>query len=174
MTDLPKRQATTDPEGDEMKRTLVAAAVAALIFTTTAQAHRLSGHPRTLAGKIALAKAQFHHDHAAGSQHWLRLDRRYLRQLRQHRVLSGRPPHFDGWVCIHNREATWHDGGAPYYGGLQMSWNWMGAVPGGDASRLSPLIQMWIAERVSARHGFSYSWMHGQWPNTYPPCARFF
>jgi hypothetical protein len=34
--------------------------------------------------------------------------------------------------------------------------------------------QMWKAENVSAQHGFSYSWMRGQWPNTFPPCASHF
>lgn len=84
------------------------------------------------------------------------------------------PAHYNGWVCIHQREAAWNDANAPYYGGLQMSWNWMKAVPGGDAGKLSPLHQMRIAERVSATQGFSYDWMHGQWPNTYPPCASYF
>lgn len=84
------------------------------------------------------------------------------------------PPHYYGWICIHENEAAWNDANAPYYGGLQMSWNWMKSVPGGDAGKLDPLVQIWIAERVSAKQGFTYKWMKGQWPNTYPPCASYF
>lgn len=88
--------------------------------------------------------------------------------------IAGRPAHYAGWMCIHSKEGAWNDPGAPYYGGLQMSWNWMGVVPGGDAGKLAPMHQMWLAERVSAKYGFSYSWMSGQWPNTFPPCAGYF
>src|SRR5215216_689237 len=30
------------------------------------------------------------------------------------------PPHESAWRCIHRYEGAWRDGGAPYYGGLQM------------------------------------------------------
>lgn len=84
------------------------------------------------------------------------------------------PPHYNGWVCIHNREGAWNDDtGNGYYGGLQMTYNWMGVIPG-KANWLSPLAQMWAAERVAAQNNFSYSFMRGQWPNTFPPCAGFF
>ena len=112
------------------------------------------------------------------SRYSLRRSGRYLllygRKHINHATSRILPPHVDGWLCIHKAEGAWDDGGSPYYGGLQMSWNWMKAVPGGDAGKLPPLQQMWIAEKVSARHGFSYNWMRGQWPNTFPPCANYF
>ena len=96
---------------------------------------------------------------------------RYLWLLRAEARLH--PPHEAGWNCIHYREGSWADDGAPYYGGLQMSYSWMGQIRG-QANWYSPLTQMWAAERLSAKYHFSYSWMKGQWPNTYPPCASYF
>jgi hypothetical protein len=88
-------------------------------------------------------------------------------------LLPPLPAHYSGWICIHNREGAWDaQTGNGYYGGLQMTYGWMGVV--GNAAKLSPLQQMWAAERVAARYGFSYSFMSGQWPNTFPPCAGYF
>lgn len=85
--------------------------------------------------------------------------------------------HYLGWECIHSREAPvagWFaDTGNGYYGGLQMEWNWMGVINGG-ADNYSPMAQMMLAEMEAARYGFSYSFMEGQWPLTYPPCAQYF
>lgn len=100
---------------------------------------------------------------------WLRKYAQHHIQVATQRLL---PPHYKGWICIHNGEASWYDKGAPYFGGLQMSYGWADRVT--DASLLSPLQQMWAAENEAAEHGFTYSWMHGQWPNTFPPCSRFF
>lgn len=156
-----------------MKMLTVGFILGALLLVGTGRAHRLSGHPQSLKGKLALARAQVRHDRVTADP-WLLRDRAYVRKLARVYKLSLRPAHYDGWICIHRREGAWNDPGRPYYGGLQMSWNWMSSVPGGDAGKLSPLTQMWIAERVSARYGFSWSWMSGQWPNTYPPCAAWF
>jgi hypothetical protein len=121
------------------------------------------------------------HNKKAGtkkSRHSLKRSGKYLVRYGNNHIRQAttrnRPPHYYGWLCIHSREGAWNDPNAPYYGGLQMSYNWMNAVPGGDAGKLPAMQQMWIAERVSAQHGFSYSWMKGQWPNTYPPCASYF
>lgn len=94
----------------------------------------------------------------------------------EHEKARLHPPHEKGWNCIHSREGSWADDGAPYWGGLQMSYNWMRSLGGinGQANWYSPLTQMWAAERVSRRYNFAYSWMKGQWPNTYPPCAGYF
>jgi hypothetical protein len=46
-------------------------------------AHRLSGHPRTLQGKLELAKRQVAHDRTPGSHHWLGRDRVYVNQLQR-------------------------------------------------------------------------------------------
>ncbi len=72
------------------------------------------------------------------------------------------------WLCIHSREGSWTDEGAPYYGGLQMSYGWDGLVT--DAALLSPSQQMRAAEIGYARSGYSIAWLEGQWPNTSPPC----
>jgi len=80
--------------------------------------------------------------------------------------------HLAGWLCIHSREGSWTDEGAPYYGGLQMSYGWMGVVT--DAARLSPSQQIALADSVASKHGYRYDWMQHQWPNTFPPCAGYF
>lgn len=111
--------------------------------------------------------------------HWLASIRRdaarklyVLRHPNAPPVYPGLPPHAAGWLCVHSREGAWNDEGAPYYGGLQMSYGWEGVVT--DAAQLTPAQQMWAAEKVAAQHGFSYSWMQGQWPETFPPCASYF
>ena len=104
----------------------------------------------------------------SSGRYLVRYGRRHLRVA----ISRTRPAHYYGWLCIHNREGSWSDDGGPYYGGLQMSEDWMGVVH--HANDLSPMEQMWKAENVSAQHGFSYSWMRGQWPNTFPPCADYF
>jgi hypothetical protein len=81
--------------------------------------------------------------------------------------------HLAGWLCIHRREGAWNAStGNGYYGGLQMTYGWMGLVK--DASKLSPAQQMAAAETGYRQSGYSDSWMRGQWPNTYPPCAGLF
>ena len=79
-------------------------------------------------------------------------------------------PHESGWLCIHSREGAWNaNTGNGFYGGLQMTYGWMGLVTRADL--LSPAQQMRAAETGYRRSGYSDSWMRGQWPNTYPPCA---
>ena len=101
-----------------------------------------------------------------------RWELRYGLRLKHEVYLATLPAHYNGWICIHNGEASWTDDGSPYYGGLQMSEGWMGVVY--HANLLSPLVQMQLAERVSALHGFTYAFMHQQWPNTFPPCSGYF
>ena len=64
-----------------------------------------------------------------------------------------RPPHRNAWLCIHRYEGAWTDGGAPYYGGLQMDWGFMRTYGGcflqpGTADKWTPVEQMWVAERA--------------------------
>jgi hypothetical protein len=81
--------------------------------------------------------------------------------------------HLAGWVCIHSREAAWHaNTGNGFYGGRQMTYGWAGRVQ--NAALLTPTKQIAAAEAEAATHGWSYSWMRGQWPNTFPPCAGLF
>lgn len=187
-----------------MKRTVILVAfLAALAYTTAAQARlphsarelraaHLTHHPLPARVQLTLADRTIHY--AAGTLRFLRthphagtlrgravIAHNHSWLLRfggsEHRAALARlapatPAHMAGWLCIHSREGSWTDEGAPYYGGLQMTYGWMGAV--GDAAQLSPLDQMWAAERVSARYGFSSAWMSSQWPMTYPPCAGYF
>jgi hypothetical protein len=83
-----------------------------------------------------------------------------------------RPPHRSAWLCIHRFEGAWTDGGAPYYGGLQMDWAFMHTYGGrflrlkGPAGNWAPVEQMWVAERAyRAGRGFY------PWPNTARMCG---
>ncbi len=101
---------------------------------------------------------------------------RNLRFWRQrHRAvtrLAARPPHRQGWLCIHRYEGSWSDANDPYWGGLQMNRGFMRSyaplalLRRGWANRWTPLEQMWIAERAY-RSGRGY----GPWPNTARSCG---
>jgi hypothetical protein len=91
--------------------------------------------------------------------------------LRRHRQAL-HPPHRRAWSCIHRYEAAWHEGGGPYYGGLQMDIGFQRAygrallARKGTADHWTPLEQMWVAERaLRAGRGF---W---PWPNTARSCG---
>lgn len=93
---------------------------------------------------------------------------------------SHRLSHYSGWACITNgaypggpHEGNGYNGA--YSGPLGMTTPWLGHMPPGrDWVHASRRAVYAIAEREAAAHGFSYSFMRGQWPNTYPPCARLF
>ena len=76
------------------------------------------------------------------------------------------PPHHALWLCIHGGEAaTWYDhdsGHNGHYGGLQMSYNWLGYISG-DAANYSQAQQEWAAEKAWAANGYSSSFLYGQW-----------
>jgi len=81
------------------------------------------------------------------------------------------PPHQASWLCIHRYEGSWTDPGAPYYGGLQMDWNFMWTYGRwflrhlGTADHWTPHQQMWVAERAWKKRGFY------PWPNTARWCG---
>ena len=86
--------------------------------------------------------------------------------------VASHPPHARAWGCIHRYEGSWTDGGAPYYGGLQMDLGFQQSygralyVRKGTANHWSPLEQMWVAERaLRAGRGFY------PWPNTARYCG---
>jgi len=104
----------------------------------------------------------------------------YLRWLRKtwkarHEIAkrkASQPPHYNEWLCIHSKEGSWTDPGAPYYGGLQMdesfqrSYGWRLYNKKGTADNWTPLEQMWVAERAfSSGRGFY------PWPNTARYCG---
>lgn len=80
--------------------------------------------------------------------------------------------HYDGWLCIHAREGAWNaNTGNGYLGGLQMTPGWGGLA---RPDLASPATQIATAEYQASLNHWSYTWMQGQWPNTFPPCAGFF
>lgn len=83
------------------------------------------------------------------------------------------PAHLAGWECIHGGEGDGWNPSHDYSGPLQMTSGWEG-YPISDWDTI-PRMQVYAdAEAKAAENGFSYSWMAGQWPNTFPRCARFF
>jgi len=72
------------------------------------------------------------------------------------------PPHHRLWLCIQRYEARWHDHGPGHYGGLQMTWGWLGYIRG-DAGRLPQAAQEWAAERAWRASGYAYSFLEQQW-----------
>jgi hypothetical protein len=99
---------------------------------------------------------------------------------RRRQQVLGAAGHLAGWSCITNGAypGAPHEGhgwNGPYSGPLQMTNPWMGySAPHGDWNSIGDRAVYAIADRVAAQHGYSYSWMAGQWPNTYPPCANRF
>lgn len=97
---------------------------------------------------------------------------RYGRRHLSIAIGRSRPPHYYGWLCIHSREGAWNSNtGNGYYGGLQAQSGWGGVR---FMHLLSPIEQMWVAERAYRKSGYSSAWLRDQWPNTYPPCASYF
>ncbi|HEY7415093.1 MAG TPA: hypothetical protein VH593_07865, partial [Ktedonobacteraceae bacterium] len=41
------------------------------------------------------------------------------------RIKYYNPPNLSSWLCIHRYEGSWTDPNAPYYGGLQMDYEFM-------------------------------------------------
>jgi hypothetical protein len=103
--------------------------------------------------------------------------KRWARNLWRQRAISAHrravnPPNYSAWLCIHRYEASWTDGGGPYYGGLQMDVGFQLRygralyLRKGTADHWTPLEQIWTAERARASgRGF---W---PWPNTARLCG---
>jgi hypothetical protein len=109
--------------------------------------------------------------------HASRRYRLWVRNLWRGRAIRARrqalnPPYKDLWLCIHRYEASWRDGSAPYYGGLQMDISFqlhygrrLYRVKG-TADRWTPLEQIWVAEKAR-RSGRGFS----PWPHTARLCG---
>ena len=87
-------------------------------------------------------------------------------------VPAGYPPHYQAWLCIHSYEGSWTDSGAPFWGGLQMDYDFQATYGAkllqskGTADHWTPLEQMWVAERAfGSGRGFY------PWPNTARRCG---
>jgi hypothetical protein len=76
-----------------------------------------------------------------------------------------------GALCVHSHEGSWYDGGAPYYGGMQMDWDFMRDYGRtllkrkGTADHWTPAEQLRVAY-----HGWQHrGWW--PWPNTARVCG---
>ena len=112
-------------------------------------------HPRlatTPAGAHAVLRAAHTLDRAVRS----------LQSARAARTVF--PPHHRLWVCIawYESRGDWQASNGTHFGGLHMSWDWLGYV-NGNAALLSQQEQEWVAERAWAASGYSYSFLVGQW-----------
>jgi len=125
---------------------------------------------------------------------WALSCRRARAQLRAHRWLytlakrryddlyAAKPVtgHLAGWRCITNGATprSPHEGNGyngDYSGRLGMTTPWAGHYPStGDWVTVSEAEVYGVAETEAAKHRWSYSWMSGQWPATFPPCASHF
>ena len=84
-----------------------------------------------------------------------------------------KPPNW--WVrdalCVHHYEGAWNDSGAPYYGGLQMDWNFQHTYGGwilrhhGTADHWRPVTQILVAYRGWKDRGWN------PWPKTARLCG---
>jgi hypothetical protein len=103
--------------------------------------------------------------------------RRWIRNLWRVRAVRTRraalhPPNRAAWLCIHRYEASWRDGGAPYFGGLQMDVSFQRHYAPrlfrvkGTADHWTPLEQIWAAERAR-RTGVGFT----PWPNSARLCG---
>jgi hypothetical protein len=120
---------------------------------------------RTMGRRLIWELGQLPRDPKARVAAWMRVARTTRRAAQN-------PPHKAGWLCIQRYEGSWTDGGAPYYGGLQMDLGFQRAYGlallrrKGTADRWTPLEQMWVAERAHrAGRGFY------PWPNTARNCG---
>jgi hypothetical protein len=159
--------ATTVPRADAQRATLGSAAIAQLsgeiaqYQKVTWHWQRVMGVTRTPTEGRVLATMNAH-DVRRALLLWQRRAAAALRTA-QH------PPQLHAWLCIHRYEGSWTDGGAPYYGGLQMDVSFQETYGAwlyrhkGTADHWTPLEQIWTAVRASRTRGF---W---PWPNT----ARF-
>lgn len=88
--------------------------------------------------------------------------------------------HVAGWSCITNGATphSAHEGNGyngSYTGWLGMTTPWLGHnPPASDWVHSDQMAVYAIAESEAAARHWSDSFMRGQWPQTYPPCADFF
>ena len=95
-----------------------------------------------------------------------------LAKLRPRAVVLGSSWLVNAFLCIHRYEGAWNDTGDPYWGGLQMDWDFMSTYGGdllrakGPASNWTPAEQISVAIRAyNSGRGF------GPWPNTRLSCG---
>ncbi len=81
------------------------------------------------------------------------------------------PPRLGAWNCIHHYEGSWTDPNAPYWGGLQMDYDFQNAYGAwllkheGTANHWTPLEQIWAGVRAWRVRGFE------PWSSTAHACG---
>jgi hypothetical protein len=124
---------------------------------------------RVMGHRLYRSSASYRRESSLRYKRWVR----NLWQARARRVKrrAQHPPYRSAWLCIHRYEGAWNDGGAPYYGGLQMDVSFQIRYGRGlfgrkgTADHWTPLEQMWAAERARREVGFS------AWPNAARICG---
>jgi len=103
--------------------------------------------------------------------HWKRRVLKHRRANRQ-RLQLGASGVARGLLCIHSFEGSWTDGGAPFWGGLQMDAGFQRTYAPelvnalGTADNWPPFLQVAVAMRAYySGRGF------GPWPNTRRMCG---
>jgi hypothetical protein len=90
---------------------------------------------------------------------------RHLAQVWHQRAIAAldvakHPPKLRAWYCIHHYEGSWTDPNAPYWGGLQMDYEFQSAYGAwllkheGTADNWTPLEQIWTGVRAWRVRGF--------------------
>lgn len=76
------------------------------------------------------------------------------------------------WLCIHSHEGSWSDGGAPYYGGLQMDIGFQQSYGAEFLARWGTADHwpVW-AQITAARRARDSGRGYGPWPNTARMCG---
>jgi len=173
---------------------MLAVVMILLGLAVNAEAHRLSGNPKTLRGKLELAKRQVAHDRRMMAppatkrwlllyplpgrvlvhKVWLRRDVRHMRRLerRLDAVTLGPSWLVRAFLCIHSHEGAWNDSGDPYWGGLQMDRGFMATYGawairryGGFANVWPPAVRIQVAIAAYRTRGFY------PWPSTARACG---
>lgn len=172
-----------------MKMLTVGFILGALLLVGTGRAHRLSGHPQSLKGKLTLARAQVKHDravvHSLGTRGWLLLtplpfealshqswlaeDTRYVKRLT--RLLNPRR-RVDGCLsALISRESGWNvHAKNPRTGAYGLPQ----ALPGSKMAAAGPNWRhdattqiRWMVGYVNARYGGSCAALSFQKANGY-------
>ncbi|HEY2354571.1 MAG TPA: hypothetical protein VGH79_06720 [Gaiellaceae bacterium] len=99
--------------------------------------------------------------HTSSSAQTMRsLARKWHRRAAAARRTAQHPPERSAWNCIHHHEGAWTDPNAPYWGGLQMDYNFQSAYGAwllkhkGTADHWAPLAQIWAGVRAWRVRGF--------------------
>jgi hypothetical protein len=88
------------------------------------------------------------------------LARAWRRRAVKARRVAEHPPELHAWYCIHHYEGSWNDPNAPYWGGLQMDYDFQSAYGSwllkhhGTANHWTPLEQIWAGVRAWRVRGF--------------------